>query len=154
LLQGIVRADPPPVLASRVYDKLAIAYAHLGRTDEEIAAYGEALRVQPVDGERARLLANRAEAYMLLGDVTQAIAGYRAALVLLASDYLLYGSGATTLWGLAVALDRSGDLEGGLESVRLARAYDSKDEEIHGPYWFFQPEYDRYWYDALGHWQA
>ena len=50
------------------------------------------------------ILANRAEAYMLLGDIGPAVEGYRAALGLLSTDHLLYGSGATTLWGLAVAL--------------------------------------------------
>jgi tetratricopeptide (TPR) repeat protein len=135
-----------------VYFQLAIQYARLGRPKDEIAAYGEALRVQPVAGERSVLLANRAEAYMLLGDVTSAIAGYRASLALLTSDYLLFNAAPTTLWGLAVALDRSGDLDGGLETVRLARAYDPRDARLDGPSWFFLPAYDKYWYHALGHW--
>jgi tetratricopeptide (TPR) repeat protein len=151
LLESIARADPPPPLRARVYAQLAIAYAHLDRVDDEIAAYGEALRVQPVAGERSLLLANRAEALMRLGDVTDAIAGYRAALALLTSDYLLVEA-PTTLWGLAVALDRSGDLDGGLETVRLARAYDPKDTRLDGLGWFFSPDYDRHWYHALGHW--
>ncbi|MFT3774535.1 MAG: hypothetical protein QM820_54960 [Minicystis sp.] len=152
ILERVVRADPPPVLYSRAWSTLAVAYAHLGRTQDEIHAYTKALEQQPIARERARLLANRAEAYMLLGDITAAVDGYRAALAMLSSDYLLFGTGPTTLWGLAVALDRSGDLDGGLEAVRLARSYDPRDAQISGPSWFYVPDYDRYWYAALGHW--
>jgi tetratricopeptide (TPR) repeat protein len=152
VLEGVVRSDVPPVLRARAWANLAQAYAHLGRTEDEINAYGKALETQPLARERARLLANRAEAYMLLGDVTSAVQGYRAALTLLSADYWLVSLGPTTLWGLAVALDRSGDLEGGMDAVRLARSYDPKDEQINGPNWFFIPEYDRRWYAALGHW--
>jgi tetratricopeptide (TPR) repeat protein len=152
LLEGITREDPPAPLRAQVYGELAIAYAHAGRPEDEIKAYTEALAVQPIAPERARLLSNRAEAHMLLGNITAAVEGYRAALALLSADYLLRAVGPTTLWGLAVALDRSGDLDGGLEAVRLARAYDAQDEQINGPGWFYVPDYDRHWYAAIGHW--
>lgn len=161
VLEGMLRigrhasaasSDPPTPLATRAWASLAVAYAHAGRTADEIEAYTKALEHQPVARERARILANRAEAHMLLGDITAAVDGYRAALSLLSSDYLLFGTGPTTLWGLAVALDRSGDLDGGLEAVRLARSYDPLDRQINGPGWFYVPDYDRHWYAALGHW--
>ncbi|APR84593.1 Hypothetical protein A7982_09942 [Minicystis rosea] len=152
VLERVIRADPPPLVHSRAWSSLAVAYAHLGRSQDEIHAYTKALEQQPVARERSRLLANRAEAYMLLGDITAAVDGYRAALAMLSSDYLLFGSGPTTLWGLAVALDRSGDLDGGLDAVRLARSYDPRDRQINGPGWFYVPDYDRHWYAALGHW--
>jgi tetratricopeptide (TPR) repeat protein len=152
VLERVIRADPPAVLRARAWASVAVAYAHLGRTQDEIDAYGQALTQQPLARERARLLANRAEAYMLLGDITAAVEGYRAALAMLSSDYLLFGAGPTTLWGLAVALDRGGDLDGGLEAVRLARSYDPRDQQISGPGWFYVPDYDRHWYAALGHW--
>jgi tetratricopeptide (TPR) repeat protein len=155
LLESIARESPPPMLHARVHAQLAVDYAHLGRVEEEIAHYGEALHTQAMPHERARLLANRAEAHMLLGDITAAVDGYREALALLSTDYLMFGSGPTTLWGLAVALDRSGDLEGGLESVRLARSYDAQDEQLSDERgWFFLPDYDRHWYAALGHWMV
>jgi tetratricopeptide (TPR) repeat protein len=154
LLEGIGRADPPAPLRASVFADLAVAYAHLGRVDEEIKAYGEALKVQPIARERARLLANRAEAYMLLGDITAAVDGYRVALAILTADYMMFGSGPTTLWGLAVALDRSGDLDSGLDAIRVARSYDAQDKQINGPGWFYMPDYDRHWYEALGHWQV
>lgn len=154
VLESIARASPPAPLRATVFAELAVAYAHLGRVDDEIRAYGEALKVQPIAHERSRLLANRAEAYMLLGDITAAVDGYRAALALLTADYMMFGSGPTTLWGLAVALDRSGDLDSGLDTVRVARSYDAQDKAINGPGWFYLPDYDRHWYEALGHWQV
>jgi tetratricopeptide (TPR) repeat protein len=154
LLESIVRADAPPPLRAAAFAELGIAYAELGRTEDEIVAYGEALRLEPRAHERARLLSNRAEAYMLLGDVTGAVTGYRAAIALLSADYMLGGTGPTTLWGLGVALDRSGDLDSGLDSIRVARIYDPEDRMINGDGWFYVPPYDRYWYEALGHWQV
>jgi tetratricopeptide (TPR) repeat protein len=154
LLESITRAEPPAPLRATAFADLAVTYAHLGRIDDEIRAYGEALRVQPVAHERSRLYANRAEAYMLRGDITAAVAGYRDALALLSADHMMFGTGPTTLWGLAVALDRSGDLDSGVDAVRVARAYDAKDKQLNGPGWFFLPEYDRHWYEALGHWQV
>ena len=154
LLESIARADPPPALRANVFADLALAYARLGRVEDEIAAYGEALRVQPVAFERARLLANRAEAHMLLGNIIAAVDGYRAALGLLSADHMMFGTGPTTLWGLAVALDRSGDLDSGLDAIRVARSYDPQDKLINSRSWFYMPDYDRHWYEALGHWQV
>jgi hypothetical protein len=108
--------------------------------------------LQPLPPERARLLANRAEAYMLRGDVERAVDGYRASLALYFVGNQLFRGGTTTLWGLAVALDRSGDLDGGLQAVRLARSYDPQDLQLNGTEWFYVPAYDRHWYEALGHW--
>ncbi len=154
VLEGIARADPPAPLRARIFADLAVAYAHVGRFEDEIKAYGEALRVQPLASERSRLIANRAEAYMLMGDSTTAVAGYRAALALLSNDYLMFGSGATTLWGLAVGLDRADELDASLDAVRLARVYDPQDKRINGAGWFYLPAYDSHWYEALGHWQV
>jgi tetratricopeptide (TPR) repeat protein len=153
-LEGIGRSDPPAPLRAQVFADLAVAYAHAGRVADEIKAYDQALQVQPLAPERSRLIANRAEAYMLLGDATTAVAGYRAALALLSNDYMMFDSGATTLWGLAVGLDRTDDLDAALDAVRLARVYDPGDKRINGPGWFYEPEYDRHWYEALGHWEV
>ena len=61
-------------------------------------------------------------------------------------------SGVTTLWGLAVALDRSGDLDQALRQIDLARTYDFADRALTDPAWFFVPPYDEAWYSALGQW--
>lgn len=130
---------------------LAICYARQGRHQDEIKAYTEALPLEPLGPLRAMILANRAEAYMVLGDLPKAVEGYRASLASLL-PIEMFSFGVTTLWGLAVATDRSGDLESALSSIRLARAYDPIDRRITGPGWFYVPVYDDAWYAALGYW--
>ncbi|WP_437570353.1 tetratricopeptide repeat protein [Sorangium sp. So ce542] len=152
-LEGLLRAHPPAPSRADAWHALAVCYARLGRYTEEIKAYDEALALEPHAASRALLLANQAEAHMALGDITAAVEGYRAALSTLGSlDMFRYG--VTTLWGLAVALDRSGDLEGAIEHIRLARTYDRNDQQINGAGWFYVPPYDDAWYAALGHWAA
>jgi hypothetical protein len=90
---------------------------------------------------------------MAIGQLAPAIEGYRAALASLAQTEMQ--AGVTTLWGLSVALDRSGDLEEGLQAIRLARSYDPSDTLIRDRrVWTFDPEHDEHWYAALGHWSA
>ncbi len=141
---------PTPLRAS-TQDDLAIAYARLGRVDEEIAAYDAAISLDPMLESRSLYLSNQAEAFMVLGDTRRAVLGYRAAL-----DGLGQGAARqlapTTLWSLGVALDRSGDLEGGLDAIAFARGIDPDDSKINGDSWFFVPEYDAAYYAALGHW--
>jgi tetratricopeptide (TPR) repeat protein len=155
LLESIVRGDPAPPLRAAAFADLGVAYAEVGRTEDAIAAYTQALRIQPIAHERARLLQNRAEGYMLLGDASAAITGYRAGLALLSADYMLgSNAGSTMLWGLGVALDRAGDLDSGLDSIRVARIYDQEDRGLNGESWSYVPPYDQHWYEALGHWQV
>ncbi len=154
LLEAILRDNPPAPVLVDTLSALAISYARLGRHEEEIKAYTRALLLEPHSWARATLLANRAEAYMVLGDITAAVAGYRQALSLLSSIEMIIGPGATTLWGLAVALDRAGDLDSGLAAVQLARTYDAADKGITGSDWFYVPWYDKYYYRALGFWSA
>ncbi|WP_437991724.1 tetratricopeptide repeat protein [Sorangium sp. So ce145] len=152
-LEGLLRLQPPAPFRADAWHALAVCYARLGRYTDEIEAYDEALVLEPHAASRALLLANQAEAYMALGDITSAVEGYRASLSTLGSlDMVRYG--VTTLWGLAVALDRSGDLEGGIENIRLARTYDRADQQINGAGWFYVPAHDEAWYAALGHWAA
>lgn len=152
-LEALLRTEPHARARSEAWRALAICYARLGRYEDEIKAYDEALALEPHAGPRSTLLANQAEAYMVLGDISSAVEGYRSALATLGSlDMFVYG--VTTLWGLAVALDRSGDLEVALQHIQLARTYDRNDKQINGSNWFYVPAYDDAWYAALGHWAA
>jgi tetratricopeptide (TPR) repeat protein len=141
---------PLPLRAS-TQDDLAIAYARLGRVDEEIAAYDAAIALDPLLESRALYLSNQAEAFMVKGDTRRAVLGYRAALDGL-GQFGARELAPTTLWSLGVALDRSGDLDGALDSIALARGIDPNDTKINGDTWFFVPEYDAAYYAALGHW--
>ncbi|MSP25117.1 MAG: hypothetical protein EXR75_08120 [Myxococcales bacterium] len=135
-----------------LYD-LAVCHAHTGARKDEIAAYDEALALEVHPLRRSVHLANRAEALMAEGRLQEAVRGYRTSLAELPA-VAMGAAGVTTLWGLAIALDRSGDLDGGLESVKLARSYDPGDNALKDDGWFFVPAYDEHYYAALGQWQA
>ncbi len=154
----------PDAVRSEALSEVAIAYARVGRQDDETEAYEGALALEegggsphmlPIDwpsGGRVTMLANQAEAFMVQGDVERAIAGYRASLDAVDSTIMGLAYSPTALWSLGVALDRSGDLAAGLDSIARARSYDPGDARIKGPGWFFVPSYDEYYYWALGHW--
>jgi tetratricopeptide (TPR) repeat protein len=146
-------SDAPLTMRAEALNDLAICYARLGRHNEEVQAYARALAIEPHTETRSILLANRAEGFMVQGDITNAVRGYRASLRETPSG-LLPRVGVTTWWGLAVALDRSGDLDGGLAQIARAREWDPSDERLQSDSWFFVPEYDDSWYAALGHWQT
>ena len=151
VLLTVAHGSAPPAITTSAWNELAIAYAVLGKRDQEVHAYGEALAHEPLGHHRAVLFANRAESYMGMGRLDDAIQGYRQALrSLLPIEMFQYG--VTALWGLAVATDRDGDLDGALASIALARAYDRDDRKIHESSWFFSPPHDEAWYDALGAW--
>ncbi|MDI1445102.1 hypothetical protein [Polyangium sp. 6x1] len=153
VLLTVAHGSAPPAITSNAWNELAIAYAVLGKRDQEVHAYGEALAHEPLGHHRAVLFANRAESYMGMGRLDDAIQGYREALrSLLPIEMFQYG--VTALWGLAVATDRDGDLDGALASIALARAYDRDDRKIHEPSWFFSPPHDEAWYEALGAWST
>ena len=155
LFESVVAVEAtPPSMRAEAYSQLAEAYTRLGRFEEELRAYDAALRFEAQPFARARLLANRAESFMAIGDISAAVDGYRGALGLLSAPIEMFTLGPTTMWGLAVALDRSGDLDGALEAIRLARTYDPLDKNLNGPGWFYVPAYDRFYYQALGHWSA
>jgi tetratricopeptide (TPR) repeat protein len=146
VLEAAIKLPAPPPVRAGAHERLAICHAHLGHQAEEIKNYDAALLLQSDSSARSLLLSNRAESLMAIGDISGAIAGYREAIV-------LRPFAATTYWGLGVALDRSGNLDGALEAIRIARTYDRADRDINGGGWFFSPLWDEPWYRALGHWQ-
>jgi tetratricopeptide (TPR) repeat protein len=153
ILRSVIANRPAPVIASVTWTEIALCHAVLGQREKEIHAYGEALALEPLGYHRAVLLANRAESYMGMGRLEEGIAGYRESIAaLLPIEMHVYG--VTTLWGLAVALDRQGDLEDALEKIKLAREYDPLDARLRSGSWFYSPPHDEYWYKALGAWSV
>jgi tetratricopeptide (TPR) repeat protein len=152
LFESIVKDPSVPVpFRADAWGDLAIVYARLKRVDQEIEAEESAIALEPLTANRALTIANQAEAYMGKGDVARAIAGYRGALENLSSFELLRVA-PTTLFSLGVALDRSGDLEGGFDAIVRARGYDPRDGFLNHDSWFFSSAWDEEWYEALGHW--
>jgi tetratricopeptide (TPR) repeat protein len=149
----IAQSELPASTRLEAWGVLALCWAKLGQRNDEIRAYGESLALEPLGPERSVLFANRAEALMGLGRLDEAIEGYRDAIrVLLPIE--MFEVGVTALWGHGVALDRQGDLDGALASIKMARAYDPQDRRINSQTWFYSPPYDQPWYEALGHWTA
>jgi len=153
VLTQVLKDNPPIPMRADALGELAILHALAERREEEIRAYTDALAIEPHAFARSRLLSNRSEALMATGDVLGAVDGYRAALAPLTTIEMFW-AGPTTLFGLGVALDRSGNPEAALETVRLARQYDPTDRGLHSRTWFFSPSHDSHWYWALGGWSC
>ena len=153
--------------ATHAWVLLAYAYAHLDRPRDERAAYEKYLEREKEDSFRVTALLNLAEADMRLGFLSDAVAGYRDTVALAVSLPMRAGYMDEVLatWGLAVALDRSGDPMGAATAARQATQIDQRvrlaatpGTPDHG--WrfisdtervFFVPAYERYWYLALGY---
>lgn len=140
--------DGPMLRRVDALSSLGFTFARLARPIEEAAAFEYALEFSVDAWERSNLLANQAEAFMAAGDLRRAVAGYRASLECLRGPELMMA--VTTFWGLAVALDRSGDTREALHSIAIARQYDPMDRALGDEGWSFVPDYEEGWYRALG----
>jgi tetratricopeptide (TPR) repeat protein len=114
-------------------------------------AYAEALELEISPRERANLYYNRAEASLELDELEVAQADYRRAIEL-ASDPDVF---ALARYGLAVALERLGDLPAALTEFDAAAAVSlpfpaySAPDPLDLPGVFFVPAYERYYIEAL-----
>ncbi len=152
MLTRALRDAPNSPLAARGLSDLAIAAAKLGDREAEHDAYQRALELTWQPDSRGNLLANLAESDMALGNLSRAVRGYRAALASSQQPELVAGA----YFGLAVALDRSGDLPSALEaakraiSVPLPPSLFSAGSVLDLPNVFFTPSYEVHYYRALG----
>ncbi len=142
--------DHPAV--DQAWLRLAFACGHLGDHVCERNAYVEVLRRETEEIYRATPTLNLAETQMHLGDLKEAIEGYREALRI-AGRVPARETAPLATWGLAVALDRAGDRLAAEREARFAieiersmglpRLLRSKDV-------FFVPDYEIHWYEGLG----
>ena len=142
--------DHPAV--DQAWLRLAFACGHLGDHICERNAYIEVLRRETEEIYRATPTLNLAETQMHLGDLKEAIEGYREALRI-AGRVPARETAPLATWGLAVALDRAGDRISAEKEARFAleiersmglhRLLRSKDV-------FFVPPYEIHWYEGLG----
>ena len=156
VLEKALALAPDHPAALPAYSILANAYAKLDQSTAERRVYARYLPRIAEDESRAIAMLNLAEADMHVGDLDDAIAGYQetidAAAQLPNIVELEQRTGLLARWGLAVALDRSGDIAGGARETRVALQLDTDMREIKvGPNVFFAPERERYWYVALGY---
>jgi tetratricopeptide (TPR) repeat protein len=152
--------------ATRALEALAYSYAKLGMANEELEAWH---RYVPrlVEGDaRASAMMNMGESEMRLGHVDDALATFREVLQLcgeLPNSVSVTSTYDLTLWDLAVALDRSGDPRGAVDTAAKAMAITwtmfRQQGMVRRTGWqaiqdtrsvFFVPEWERDWYLALG----
>lgn len=95
---------------------------------------------------------NLAEVTMLAGDVSTAVGFYERAVVLARRmPTLTSGGRATTIFGLAVALDRLGEHAAAVERASQAMSLGGGLGILRTGGVFFEPEHEIHYYDALGH---
>ncbi|MDQ3034830.1 MAG: tetratricopeptide repeat protein, partial [Myxococcota bacterium] len=182
-----LRRVDPDYHADRVAFELALLRSRRGEHTEAVAEYRRVIDAAMLDPapppyaitDRERQLArlyvavspatahlNLAENTMMIGDLDSAIAAYRRAADLSSDDPV---TRVLALWGLALALDRSGDTRDAMATARRAIQGDPYpvdvpplgiDHQAHGPMAilhghgvFFEPAYELDAYDAIG-WEA
>ncbi|OJY29410.1 MAG: hypothetical protein BGO98_46980 [Myxococcales bacterium 68-20] len=153
VLKAAIAKFPDHPAVDGAWLRLAFACGHLGDHLCEREAYGEVLRRETEELARATPTLNLAETQMHLGDLKEAIEGYREALRI-AGRVPARETAPLATWGLAVALDRSGDRLAAEKEARFAiemlrsmgrpHLLRSKGEV------FFTPEYEIHWYEGLG----
>jgi tetratricopeptide (TPR) repeat protein len=150
--------EPDDSAATGALEALVYAYAKLDRPTEELATWRRYIPRLVDDRVRATAMMNMGEAQMRLGRVDEALGTFREVVRLCGELPNTPSVGSTyvlALWDVAVALDRSGDPRGALETAAKAAHVDlggrtgayliSRDPDV-----FFVPEWERLWYLALG----
>lgn len=136
----------------RAWLRLAFACGHIGDHHCERDSYIEVLRIETEEIYRATPTLNLAETQMHLGDLKSAIEGYREA-IRIAGRVPSRETAPLATWGLAVALDRSGDRAAAEKEARFALEIERsmgmprllRSEDV-----FFVPAYEVHWYEGLG----
>lgn len=133
--------------------ELAFACGHIAEHVCERKAYLEVLRIETEDARRATPSLNLAETEMHLGSLSEAVDLYRETLRL-AGRFPSSTTAPLAVWGLAVALDRSGDALGAEKEARFAleieRGMGLPGPLLHSRGVFFAPVYEVNWYEGLG----
>lgn len=153
IYRGAVRDFPDHPGTEQGWLRLALACGHLGDNACERAAYTRVLELQTEGFARITPSLNLAETQMHLGNLREAVEGYRE-VVRLSGHYPARETGPLALWGLAVALDRSGDRVEAERAAKLAADVEhlsGKSKLLHDVETaFFEPAWEISWYDAIG----
>lgn len=150
--EALVMAPDHPA-AEEAWQRLAEACGHIGDHDCERRAYTMVLRLTTEEADRGTSTLNLAETEMHLGNLREAIDGYREALRIAARSPAPGNLALLALWGVAVALDRSGDKVGAdREALAVLEMQTSSRQNglLRGRGVFFFPEYEIHWYDGVG----
>jgi tetratricopeptide (TPR) repeat protein len=142
-LLGALKLAPDDPRAGAAWFDIAICDAKLHDRQDEANAYTSALAIEDDPGQRALLFGNLAESRMSLGDLESARDAAETSLQLHDLDLVRYT--------LGVILDRSGDEWGAIQQVTIAVGGKGLGIAILSqPGVFFEPEYEKHYYEALG----
>jgi tetratricopeptide (TPR) repeat protein len=158
VLGAALAMAPNDPVAEEGWANLADACGHFGDHECERRAYTNLLELTTEDfrprgnPQRGTAALNLAEAQMHLGNLKDAIEGYREALRL-AQRFPYPDLAPLAIWGLAVAYDRSGDTvaadKEALSVVEMQRS-SRMTGLLRSDGVFFYPSYEISWYDAVG----
>jgi hypothetical protein len=156
LAPAVAMAPDHPAVDNALW-ALAVSCGHVGDSACEKRAYAPLLALRTEDERRATPTLNLAEAEMHLGNLKEAVLGYREAYRLASHIKGDVTDGPLARWGLAVALDRSGDhLAAEREAFAAVEAElaagwrtEGRPPLLHTRGVFFFPSYELYWYDGL-----
>lgn len=152
VLKAAIAKFPDHPAVDRAWLRLALACGHLGDHVCEREAYTEVLRRETEELARATPTLNLAETQMHLGDLKEAIEGYREALRI-AGRVPARETAPLATWGLAVALDRSGDRLAAEKEARFALEMQRSmglPHLLRSTDVFFVPAHEIHWYEGLG----
>ena len=158
VLGAALAAAPDHPAAEEGWSRLADACGRIGDHACEQRAYNRLLGLvteeyrPPGNSQRGTATLNLAEAQMHLGNLKEAIEGYREAMRL-ATRYPYNELSALALWGLAVAYDRSGDsVAADKEALSVVEMQRSSGMVglLRSRGVFFYPSYEITWYDGVG----
>ncbi len=145
-LQRLRRIDPG-YHAGPVAFNLGILHTRNRSYREASEEYRKAIALSLDQQDTAITYANLGEVTMLAGDLEGAVESYRRSLEA-SGD----GGQPLALWGLAVSLDRLGEHETALRTTASALdAAGGSMQILRSDGVFFEPEYEVYYYEALGH---
>lgn len=153
IYKAAIAEFPRDAIVDRLWLELAFACGHTGDHTCERNAYREVLRIETDELRRATPTLNLAETQMHLGDLKEAMEGYREA-VRIAGRTSAGDTAPLATWGLAVALDRAGDRVAAEKEARFAleieRSMNRGVPLLRSRGVFFVPAWEIHWYEGLG----
>jgi tetratricopeptide (TPR) repeat protein len=147
VLNNLISMHPAFMAETVAFDR-ALLLTRLRRFAEAALAYQSAIALGLDAGATPIILANMAEVTMLAGDLETAVKHYEHAL----REARGGRDGLLALWGLAVALDRLGEHDSALRHITKATTAEGGSMHVlRSDGVFFEPDYERLYYEALGH---
>ena len=146
-----VRDLDPNYRAEEVAFELGILHSRLNQSALAIAEYERRLQVSLNDDDTSSVHGNLAEVLMQSGDLTNAVAHYEEAVRIAERRGNATAELSLARWGLAVALDRLGEVSAALAAARRAMEANSNSMSVlrdRGV--FFVPAYELHYIEALG----